>query len=80
MFCKHFDTHLRNAGLLDWWHLANQIKSSLRWPLLSLPLAFMAGNEVQVVVSATPADEVVETTDVQFEGDIWVYSNGEAVA
>ncbi len=37
---------------------------------------FMAGNEVQVVVSATLADEVVETADVQFEGDIWVYPNG----
>ena len=26
--CKHFETHFRNASLLAWWQLANQIKSS----------------------------------------------------
>jgi hypothetical protein len=39
----------------------------------------VTGNEVQVVVSATSVDEVIETADVHFKGDIWVHPNGQAV-
>jgi hypothetical protein len=43
-------------------------------------LALKAGHKVQVVVSANLVDEAIETVGVQFEGDIRVNLNGQAVA